>query len=246
MGSGNANCTGQTRPCFNVNAQQKIELVQVTGGTPDNLLAEVAFATPDVARMRDYLVANGVTASQLTKDANGVSHFEFIDPEGHPLAFVQQPEAYFFTAPTEQVSTRIVHAGFIVNNRPVEDHFYADLLGFRLYWHGGFKDSDTDWVALQVPDGTDWIEYMLNIAPNADHAERGEQNHFSFAVEQMKPAFARLRAHGLKSTDEPEIGRDGKWQYDVFDPDATRVEFMEYKPTQQPCCNPYTGPQPHP
>jgi hypothetical protein len=52
--------------------------------------------------------------------------------------------------------------------------------------------------------------------------------------------------HGLKSTDQPEIGRDGKWSYDIYDPDMTRVEFMEFKPAQPPCCNPYTGTHPKP
>jgi hypothetical protein len=42
---------------------------------------------------------------------------------------------------------------------------------------------------------------------------------------------------GLKNTDEPEIGRDGKWAVDIYDPDATRVEFMEFAPAQSPCCN---------
>src|SRR6266550_2270177 len=84
---------------------------------------------------------------------------------------------------------------------------------------GGFKDADNDWWEIQVPDGTDWIEYMLNISPTADKQERGVQNHFSLAVEQVKSATARLREHGLKTTGEPEIGRDGKWSFDIYDPD---------------------------
>jgi catechol 2,3-dioxygenase-like lactoylglutathione lyase family enzyme len=246
MAGGTAGCMGVSRPCFTVNDRQQIELVQVTGGSPDNLLAEVAFATPDVEQMRRYLLAHNVKAGAIAKDSYGVQHFELRDPEGLPLAFVQLPSAHFFSAPGEQISTRMVHAGFIVKDRTAEDHFYMDLLGFRMYWHGGFKDADNDWWEIQVPDGTDWIEYMLNIPPNADHNERGIQNHFSFAVQQIKPTVARLRTHGLKTTDEPEIGRDGKWSFDIYDPDMTRVEFMEFKPVQPPCCNPYSGPQPRP
>jgi catechol 2,3-dioxygenase-like lactoylglutathione lyase family enzyme len=246
LAPGTAGCTGIAHPCFTVNDRQQIELVQVTSAAPGNLLAEVAFATPDVAQMHRYLLAHQIAAGAITKDSNGVQHFELRDPEGHPIAFVQLPASRFFTASAEQVSTRMVHAGFIVKDRAVEDGFYRDLLGFRMYWHGGFKDADNDWWEIQVPDGTDWIEYMLNISPKADKQERGVQNHFSFAVERIKPAVARLRNHGLKSTDEPEIGRDGKWSYDIYDPDLTRVEFMEFQPAQQPCCNPYTGPQPKP
>src|SRR6266550_2270175 len=109
---------------------------------------------------------------------------------------------------------------------------------------GVLEPADNDWWEIQVPDGTDWIEYMLNIPSNADHKERGIQNHFSFAVEQIEPSVALLRAHGLKTTAEPEIGRDGKWSFDICDPDLTRVEFMEFKPAQPPCCNPYTASHP--
>src|SRR5208337_2784110 len=58
------------------------------------------------------------------------------------------------------ISRHMIHAGFLVYNRDAEDHFYRDLLGFRLYWHGGMQPGQTDWVAMQVPDGTDWLEYM--------------------------------------------------------------------------------------
>ena len=246
LAPGTAGCTGIARPCFTINDHQQIELVQVTSAAPANLLAEVAFATPDVEQMHRYLLAHHIAASSIVKDPNGVQHFELLDPEGHPIAFVQLPSARFFTAPGEQISTHMVHAGFIVKDRTAEDGFYRDLLGFRMYWHGGFKDEDNDWWEIQVPDGTDWIEYMLNISPAADKQERGVQNHFSFAVDRVKPSVARLRTHGLKTTDAPEIGRDGKWSFDIYDPDLTRVEFMEFKPAQEPCCHPYTADHPKP
>ncbi len=240
----NAGCTGMARPCFIVNDRQQIQLSEVGSASPANLLAEIAFATPDVVRMRNYLLARSVAADPVTRDISGVAHFVVHDPEGNSIAFVQLHPRSVFTAPAEQISTRMLHAGFIVKDRAAEDRFYRDLLGFRMYWHGGFKDAGDDWWEIQVPDGTDWIEYMLNIPSNADHKERGIQNHFSFAVEQIKPAVALLRAHGLKTTAEPEIGRDGKWSFDICDPDLTRVEFMEFKPAQPPCCNPYTASHP--
>jgi len=244
MTARNAGCTGMARPCFIVNDHQQIQLSEVVSASPANLLAEIAFATSDVARMHSYLLAHNVAVGPVTRDISGVAHFVLHDPEGNPIAFVQLHPRSVFTAPAEQISTRMLHAGFIVKDRSAEDRFYRDLLGFRMYWHGGFKDADNDWWEIQVPDGTDWIEYMLNIPSNAGQKERGIQNHFSFAVEQIKPAVARLHAHGLKTTDEPEVGRDGKWSFDIYDPDLTRVEFMEFKPAQPPCCNPYTAAHP--
>src|SRR6267378_4873641 len=43
--SGTGGCLGIARPCFTVNSHQQIELAQISGGAPNNLLATVAFAT---------------------------------------------------------------------------------------------------------------------------------------------------------------------------------------------------------
>jgi hypothetical protein len=50
----------------------------------------------------------------------------------------------------------------------------------------------------------------------------------------------------MKLTEEPHIGRGGKWQLNLYDPDDTRVELMEFAPVQKPCCSEYTGPHPKP
>jgi len=75
----------------------------------------------------------------------------------------------------------------------------------------------------------------------------GVMNHISLGVRDMKQAQAKLESHGWKphdKDDHPEIGKDGKWQFDVFDPDFTRVELMEFKPVQKPCCSEFQGPHP--
>jgi len=245
MASGTGGCIRVTHPCFSVNDHQRVELLQITSATPDNLVAEVAYATPDVVQMRVYLLAHKVTVSEISKDPDGLLHFELHDPEGVGLSFVQQP-TYLFTAPDAQLSTRLLHAGFIVKDMAAENRFYVDLLGFRLYWYGGFKDDGIDWYEIQVPEGGEWIEYMLNIPATADHKERGVQNHFSLGVADAQHAAAQLRKRGLHSFDGPEIGRDGKNSLDAYDPDATRVEVMEYTPAQTPCCHPYTAAHPKP
>jgi catechol 2,3-dioxygenase-like lactoylglutathione lyase family enzyme len=243
-------CAGNSRPCFpvNVTPEQQIEMEQAPSPAPTDWLAEVAFAANDVAGMRRYLLARGIKVGAISKDSNGAQHFELRDPEGNPIAFIQRlPEASDYKTSPNQVSTRLFHAGFVVRDAVVEDRFYRNLLGFRMYWHGGFKDAATDWEEIQVPDGGDWIEYMLNIPSPADHKELGVQNHFSLGVTNIKSAFDLLVTHGLKVTDDrPEIGRDGKWSFDIYDPDDTRVEFMEFTPAQKPCCHPYEATHPTP
>jgi catechol 2,3-dioxygenase-like lactoylglutathione lyase family enzyme len=244
--AGGGPCAGLTQPCFPVNEHQQIELQQAPTPAPANFLAEVAFATNDVAQMRRYLLAHSIKSGPISKDASGALHFDLRDPEGHPLSFVQLPsQPSNYRSSDAQVSSRLLHAGFVVKNPAVEDHFYRTLLGFRMYWHGGSEDSSNDdWIELQVPDGSDWIEYMLNVLPIADHGELGVVNHFALGVISMPHTFDRLKTNGLQTNEAPEIGRDGKWQFDIFDPDATRVEFMEFKPAQDPCCNPYEAAHP--
>src|ERR1700687_1588169 len=52
----NAGCTGMARQCFIVNDHQQIQLSEMVSASPENLLAEIAFATTDVVRMRSYLL----------------------------------------------------------------------------------------------------------------------------------------------------------------------------------------------
>jgi catechol 2,3-dioxygenase-like lactoylglutathione lyase family enzyme len=140
----------------------------------------------------------------------------------------------------------MIHAGFLVHNRDAEDHFYRDLLGFHLYWHGGMKPDETDWVAMQVPDGTDWLEYMLHQPEQPDLRIMGVLDHISLGVADMKKAQALLESHGWKPHDseKAQMGKDGKWQLNIFDPDLTRIELMEFKPVEKPCCAEFTGPHP--
>jgi catechol 2,3-dioxygenase-like lactoylglutathione lyase family enzyme len=142
---------------------------------------------------------------------------------------------------------RIIHAGIIVHDRAAEDKFYKDILGFHVYWHGGMKDGEDHWVDMQVHDGTDWIEYMLDVSPDANKRTLGVMNHIAIGVVDIKSELARLDEENVVPIlEQPKIGRDGKWQLNLYDPDDTRVELMEFTPVQKPCCSDYTGPHPKP
>lgn len=246
---GGSFCDDTHHPCFTVGNRQNqtLELEKAPGVGTKDWLAVIAFATDDVNQMRSYLVAHGVTASKISKDSYEknvyAAHFEVHDPEGNPISFIQRSA---LVIDDFRPDVRLLHAGFVVKDTAAENRFYLDLLGFKLYWYGGFKDDGVDWYEIQVPDGDNWIEYMLNIPANADHKELGVQNHFSLGVEDIHAAADQLRKNGLLKFDGPEIGRDGKWGLDAYDPDGTRVEVMEFTPAGKPCCHPYTAPHPTP
>jgi catechol 2,3-dioxygenase-like lactoylglutathione lyase family enzyme len=211
-------------------------------------LDHVAFTTDDQGALRSYLESHGVKVEgSIGAVKNGSRGFVVTDPEGHKIEFIERAKSQ--TPPVAMgypVSRRIIHAGFIVRDRAAEDHFYRDTLGFHIYWHGGMQPERTDWVAMQVPDGTDWLEYMLNVPPHPDLRLMGVMNHISLGVRDMKQAQAKLESHGWKphGNEHAQMGKDGKWQLNLFDPDLTRIELMEFRPAQKPCCSEFQGPHP--
>jgi catechol 2,3-dioxygenase-like lactoylglutathione lyase family enzyme len=212
-----------------------------------NRMDHVAFATDNVAALRAYLMAKGVTATTIETHVDLGSSFTVKDPEGNRIEFVERNKTEALAKPPDSaVSSHMIHAGFVVNNRDVEDHFYRDILGFHLYWHGGMQPGETDWVSMQVPDGTDWLEYMLHHPEHPDLRLMGVLNHISLGVPDMKKAQAILQSHGWKphGDEKAQMGKDGKWQLNLFDPDLTRIELMEFKPVEKPCCSAFTGPHP--
>ena len=211
-----------------------------------NRMDHVAFTTDNIIALRRYLVEQGFKPGHIEGRSDHSMVFMVKDPEANHIEFVERGKEIAPAAPDTAVSHRMIHVGFIVHDAGTEDRFYREILGFRPYWHGGMKANETDWVSLQVPDGTDWLEYMLNVQPNPDLQLTGVMNHFSLGVVDMKKAQAILESHGWKphGDEHSQMGRDGKWQLNVFDPDFTRIELMEFKPAEKPCCSEFTGPHP--
>ncbi len=207
----------------------------------------VAFTTDSIVGLRRYLMEQGIKPTQIEGRADHSLAFSVIDPDGHRVEFVEAGKVEAAPVAASEVSHHMIHAGFLVYHREAEDHFYKDILGFRPYWHGGMKDGGPDeWVSLQVPDGTDWLEYMLHQPEHPDLQLTGVMNHLSFGVSDMKKTQALLESHGWKEhgDEHAQMGRDGKWQLNLYDPDFTRVELMEFKPAQKPCCSEFTAEHP--
>ena len=77
-------------------------------------------------------------------------------------------------------------------------------------------------------------------------ASLGSSDHFSLGVHDMKKAAELLYSEDRipEKNSGPKIGRDGKWQYNFFDPDGTRAEIMEFQPVGKPCCSEFTAASP--
>jgi catechol 2,3-dioxygenase-like lactoylglutathione lyase family enzyme len=206
----------------------------------------VALLTDNIVALRKYLTAQGVPVPQIQGRSDHSLFFVVKDPEGHAIEFVERGTTEAIAPAASAVSRHMIHAGFLVYHSAAEDHFYRDILGFRPYWHGGMKDDVTEWVSMQVPDGSDWIEFMVNQPEHADLRLTGIMNHISLGVADIKKAQATLESRGWKEhgDEKAQLGKDGKWQLNLYDPDLVRVELMEFKPVQKPCCSEFTAPHP--
>lgn len=229
---------------FKVNDHQYIEVFPELKDPKEDRLSHISFETDNVEQLRAYLASKGVEVpKQLEPMGDGNQGFEVTDPDGHTVEFIQYMPGSLHSKnfgkflPDTRVSDHIIHVGVVVNDRAAADRFYRDILGFKAIWHGGMTDDKTDWVDMRVPDGTDWLEYMLNVH-NPDPQELGVMHHMALGVPSVKAGYETIVKHGFKPSEPAQIGRDGKWQLNLYDPNFTRVELMEPKPVEKPCCSP--------
>lgn len=237
---------------YYVSPVQFVEVLPLPAGAGLNRLDHAAFHVGNAEAMRLYLHAKGIAVpAAVTMGKDGSRWFRVKDPEGVAVEFVQPPAKRPKIA-GGGLSSHIIHLGFVIHDRKLEDGFYRDVLGFRPYWFGGMKEDAPTWVSQQVPDGTDWLEYMIPTNPDLTQAQRGVLNHFSLGVHNMQAAYTKLwngdrlqgqvDAHGQQTV--PKIGRDAKWQLNLIDPDGTRAEVMEFHAIGKPCCSPFTAADP--
>jgi catechol 2,3-dioxygenase-like lactoylglutathione lyase family enzyme len=232
--------------------RQFVEILPLPAGQGPSRLAHAAYNTVDAAGLRAWLAAHGGRdLSPVKHGPDGSLWFGTRDPEGNEVQFVQ-PATRDSTPSPRAISGRIIHIGYLVHGRSAEDRFYRALLGFRPYWYGAMKGGSVDWISQQTPDGHDWLEYMM-VGPGSttplDHVdarELGVLNHLSLGVPNMEAAVTRLIGEERLSPrhDGPSMGLDGKWQANLYDPDGTRVELMEFQPVTKPCCSGFTATSP--
>ena len=236
---------------FYANHEQYVELLAPPVQGQMRRLDLVGFATSDAEGLRKFLASKGYTVpASVTLQSDGSSSFLMHDPEDNPVEFTQMGRILPSPPAPElarRLSTHILHAGYAVHDRAALDRFYMEALGFHLYWQGGAKEDAIDWFMMQVPNGTDWIEYMLYLPPEPTRGQLGGADHIAPGVVSVAQLQQRLEQRGWKppTGKNPQVlGVDGKLQLDLTDPDETRIEFMEFRPVNPPCCSPYTGDQP--
>ena len=238
---------------YALSSTQFVDVLPLPPGSGVNRLDHTAWNTEDAEGLRKYLAAKAwKTPERVEKGADGSRWFAVKDPEGNKVEFVQPPRAPKPVPASAAIGHHIIHVGILVHDRAAEDTFYRDLLGFRPYWFGGMKEGKIDWVSQQSPDSHDWLEYMLEYRP-ADGAsgitqqQLGVLDHLAVGEQSVPDAYKVLEAGNRltgKHDAAPKIGLDGKYQFNMYDPDGIRLELMNFHATNKPCCSPFTAEDP--
>jgi catechol 2,3-dioxygenase-like lactoylglutathione lyase family enzyme len=221
-----------------INDRQTIELFPGSEVAPTaERLYHIAVETDDAEAMRVYLKSKGVAVPEKTAVGKiGNKNYFIKDPSGNIVEIVQyMPEGWTMREkgkylPDTRISTRMSHVGVMIAQLDTALKFYEDILGFKEIWRGAKNPEQLSWVNLQVPDGNDYVEFMLyEKYPTLDRVHTLQ--HVCLEVPNVERVSEILKTRTLPEGTKPPTpiatGVNGKRQINYYDPDGTRVEVME-------------------
>lgn len=237
-----------------VNERQYVEL---RGGLQpgEDRLDHLALQTDDAEALRLYLASRGIDVpGAVGRDESGNRAFTVREPEGRVIELVEHSGAAWpRSAPSTAagaagpLSHRILHAGILVGDLAAANRFYGDVLGLTETWRGSRSGTELSWTNMKVPDGDDYVEFMLYGQLPAPDA-RGTAHHICLEVADIEQARARVAERAVAASYtrplEARVGTNRKRQLNLFDADGTRVELMEPRTVDGQPVPPSTAPPP--
>src|SRR5262249_16482382 len=148
--------------------------------------------TDDARRMRDYLASRGMKVPETVgKGKTGNYNFNVKDSDDHTVEIVEyRPDSWTAREAGKHVtagriSDQVMHVGFLVGSLEPAMKFYRDTLVFQELWRGSASGKELSWVNMRVPDGVDYLEFMLYSQP-PDERQRGSKNHVCLVVPDIE------------------------------------------------------------
>jgi catechol 2,3-dioxygenase-like lactoylglutathione lyase family enzyme len=224
-----------TAAYFKINDEQYIEIIPGLAAGEVSRFTHVAFSTTHIHKLRRELLARGLTPTTIAKGPDGTRIMSLHDPEDNRLEFVQYtPGSLEAKARGKfldgRISDHMYHAGIMIRDLDKALAFYGEKLGLAEFWRGGPANSKPLWFNLRTP-GTrgDYVELLLPPTDSPTRADYGSAQHICLEVPDIQAGrkIALARGHYDEKKLEPHIGRNRKWQLNLFDPDGTRTELME-------------------
>jgi catechol 2,3-dioxygenase-like lactoylglutathione lyase family enzyme len=221
-----------------INDRQVIEIFPERAAGSDRLY-HFAIETDDAEGMRQFLASKGIKVPEKTPAGRtGNLNYFVTDPNGIICEIVQYTpngktmQNFGNDMPDTRISDHMSHVGIMVANLDSAMKFYRDILGFKEIWRGSSNGTMLSWVNMKVPEGDDYIEFMLfEKEPSTDR--KGTMNHICLVVDDVaasgKILQSRKLPEGCRIPTEMKTGINRKRQINYYDGDGTRVEIMEPK-----------------
>jgi catechol 2,3-dioxygenase-like lactoylglutathione lyase family enzyme len=218
-----------------INDRQYIELSPEANPNEPRFV-HLALETDDAEGLRQYVKSKGYKGSDKAASTGRIRNVGtgLEDPDGNRIDVTQYtPDGESMKdagkdMSDKRISTRMLHVGFYVS-KPETEHYYKDVLGFREFWRGSADGKTLSYVNLMVPEGSDYVEFILGPPPTAERY--GTVYHIALEVPDMDAAIAKLNVNPARKDYKREIvaktGKNHKRQCNLFDPDGMRVELME-------------------
>jgi lactoylglutathione lyase len=229
---------GEQLVWIKINDRQSVELFPGSEVAPDaDRLYHIAVETDDAEAMRLYLQSKGVAVPPKTGIGKvGNKNYFVKDPNGNTVEIVEYlPDGWTMREkgkflPDTRVSKRMSHVGVMVGEFDASLKFYGEILGFKETWRGSASGKTLNWVNMRVPDGEDYVEFMLyDKYPSSDRLRT--MHHICLEVPDIEKAAAMLATRKYPEGNKPPTplkeGVNGKRQINYYDVDGTRVEIME-------------------
>src|ERR1035441_2964847 len=254
----NKTATGVRIAFVKVNDRQYFEIFN-EADRGEEQLNHISFYTGNADQMYSYLKSKGVAVmsdkGSVSKGQTGNKNFNIQDPDGHIVEMVEyRPDSWTAREagkfiPSTRISDHIMHVGVLVRDLNQSMKFYGGILGFREFWRGSSSPRELSWVNMRVPDGEDYLEFMLyGQLPAPD--DRGGKSHASLTIPDADRALAELKQRAAKTGYDRAItiqtGVNRKRQINLYDPDGTRIELMEANTVDGKPAPSSTAPPPHP
>ncbi len=213
---------------FKVNDRQFIEISPDLTPAQVIPMTHIAMYTDDIEKLHGMIASRGIAATGIEK-----SSFSLRALPGQRMQYLEflqyQPDSPQVRSAGKflgkrRLSTHLEHAGIVTTGVDAAYKFYVDTLGFTETWH-----RSRMLFHLRMPGGgKDYIELSnLEGVANLTRARAGTSAHCSLEVPDIQAAYREVQARGVKDLKPPRFGFDERWQFNLFDPDGTRVELMQ-------------------
>jgi catechol 2,3-dioxygenase-like lactoylglutathione lyase family enzyme len=217
---------------YKINDHQLIEIFPEK--TPNtNRLYHFAIETDDAEGMRKYLESKGIKVPEKTPTGRSGNFNYFVKgPNGIICEIVQYTpngwtaQNYGKDLSADRISLRMSHIGIMMGNLDSAMMFYGDILGFKETWRGSSNGTMLSWVNMKVPDGDDYVEFMLyEKAPSVDRM--GTMNHICLVVDDVAASGKILQSRklpdGCKLPTELKTGINRKRQINYWNQKPSTV-----------------------